>query len=713
MAALGKIRSKGGILAGIIGFALFAFIAEELFRSCESTRNEQRQQVGEVLGEKINVTDFQKLVDEYTEVIKMQQGQENLNDDQMNQVKDMVWNSFVQSKLVEDEAKRLGLTVTDEEMQNILKAGTNPMLLQTPFVDQQTRRFDVNALQKFLAEYKTQSGTNPQLTEQYSRIYKYWTFIEKTLRQQTLAQKYQSLLAHCLLSNPIEAKMTFKDENEESNIQLAAFPYTDIADNKVQISNADLKAKYDELKPRFRQYVESRSVKYVDVQVTASQADQAAIQKEMNGYAKDLAAATDPTEVIRKSTSLFPYLGIPVSKSAFPTDIAGRLDSMAVGQTYGPVTNKDDNTVNIVKLMAKQQLPDSVEYRQIQVARSTPEAARKAADSIYTALQGGADFAAIAKKYGQTGESTWLTTQQYQFAPSLDKDSKNLIGTLNTLPVKEIRNIPFASGNVIVQVLNRKGMVNKYTAAVIKKNIEFSRNTYSTAYNKFSSFVSANQTADDIVKNAVKSGYTVQTVADITTAQHNLAGIHGTREALKWLFDAKEGDVSPMYECGDNDHLLVVILDKINAEGYRSLKDPQVNAMVKDEVMKDKKAEMLLAKVNGVNSLAAARAKGGKLSTVNQVTFAAPVFVATSGASEPALSGAAAATGKGKFCSQPVKGNAGVYFVQVTGKTMRPVKFDEKAQEQKLRQKAMQYAANFMNELYVKAGVVDNRYLFF
>ncbi|ALO48234.1 peptidylprolyl isomerase [Hoylesella enoeca] len=713
MAALGKIRSKGGILAGIIGFALFAFIAEELFRSCESTRNEQRQQVGEVLGEKINVTDFQKLVDEYTEVIKMQQGQENLNDDQMNQVKDMVWNSFVQSKLVEDEAKRLGLTVTDEEMQNILKAGTNPMLLQTPFVDQQTRRFDVNALQKFLAEYKTQSGTNPQLTEQYSRIYKYWTFIEKTLRQQTLAQKYQSLLAHCLLSNPIEAKMTFKDENEESNIQLAAFPYTDIADNKVQISDADLKAKYDELKPRFRQYVESRSVKYVDVQVAASQADQAAIQKEMNGYAKDLAAAADPTEVVRKSTSLFPYLGIPVSKSAFPTDIAGRLDSMAVGQTYGPVTNKDDNTVNIVKLVAKQQLPDSVEYRQIQVARSTPEATRKAADSIYTALQGGADFAAIAKKYGQTGESTWLTTQQYQFAPSLDKDSKNLIGTLNTLPVKEIRNIPFASGNIIVQVLNRKGMVNKYTAAVIKKNIEFSRNTYSTAYNKFSSFVSANQTADDIVKNAVKSGYTVQTVADITTAQHNLAGIHGTREALKWLFDAKEGDVSPMYECGDNDHLLVVILDKINAEGYRSLKDPQVNAMVKDEVMKDKKAEMLLAKVNGVNSLAAARAKGGKLSTVNQVTFAAPVFVATSGASEPALSGAAAATGKGKFCSQPVKGNAGVYFVQVTGKTMRPVKFDEKAQEQKLRQKAMQYAANFMNELYVKAGVVDNRYLFF
>ena len=265
MAALGKIRSKGVILASIIGLALFAFIAEELFRSCDSMRNDQRQQVGEVLGEKINVNDFQKLVDEYTEVIKMQQGQDNLNDDQMNQVKDMVWNSFVQSKLVENEAKYLGLTVTDEEMQNILKAGTNPMLLQTPFVDRQTRRFDVNALQKFLADYKTQSTANPQLAEQYGKIYKYWTFIEKTLRQQTLAQKFQSLLAHSLLSNPVEAKMAFKDENEESNIQLATFPYTDIPDNKVQINDADLKTKYDELKPRFRQYVESRSVKYVDI----------------------------------------------------------------------------------------------------------------------------------------------------------------------------------------------------------------------------------------------------------------------------------------------------------------------------------------------------------------------------------------------------------------------------------------------------------------
>jgi peptidyl-prolyl cis-trans isomerase D len=253
MAALGTIRKRGVILICIIGFGLFAFIAEEAFRSCESSKNDQRQQVGEVLGEKISVTDFQKLVDEYTEVIKMQQGTDNLPEEQMNQVKDMVWNTYVQSKLVENEAKELGLTVTDGELQNILNEGTNPMLLQTPFVNQQTGRFDASSLKKFLADYKSnQSAQNPQMAEQYQKIYNYWTFIEKTLRQQTLAQKYQNLLAHCFISNPVEAKMAFKEENEESSIQLASFPYSDIQDAKIKVEESDMKAKYEELKARFK-----------------------------------------------------------------------------------------------------------------------------------------------------------------------------------------------------------------------------------------------------------------------------------------------------------------------------------------------------------------------------------------------------------------------------------------------------------------------------
>ena len=585
--------------------------------------------------------------------------------------------------------------------------------MQTPFYNHQTGRFDVNALKKFLAEYKAQGQANPQLAKQYDTVYKYWTFIEKTLRQQLLAQKYQGLFAHCFLSNKVEAEMAFKAQNEENQIQLAALSYSSIDDNKVKITDADLKAKYDEVKGRFKQYVESRDIKYVDVQVKASAADRAELQKSFAGYSQELASAADPADVVRKSTSLISYLGVPVSKDAYPYDIAQRLDSMAVGATSKVFENNSDNTLNVIKLVSKQMLPDSVQYRQIQVVGASVEESAKRADSIYTALKAGADFEVLAKKYGQTGEKTWLTTRQYQSAPSLDNNTKNYIMSLNTMAVNELKNISLSQGNLIVQVVDRKAMINKYVAAVVKKDITFSKDTYSAAFNKINSFISANLTAEDIVKNAAKAGYTVQERKDVTTAEHYLAGIHSTREAMRWLFEAKKGAVSPLYECGDNDHLLLVILDNINNVGYRSLDDAQVKEYVKGEVLKDKKAEMLMAKLEGVKSVAAAKAKGANVSTVNQVTFAAPVFIPATGASEHALSGAVAATAKGKFCKAPVKGNAGVYVFEVTNKTQRPGKFNAAAEMQKLRQKEMQMAGNFMNELYIKANVVDNRYLFF
>ena len=712
MAALGKIRSKGVILISILGFALFAFIAEELFRSCESSRNESRQQVGEVLGDKVNVQDFQKLVDEYTNVIKMTQGRDNLTDDDLNQVKDVVWNTFVQTEIISKEASKLGLQVTDQELQNILNAGTNPMLLQTPFVNQQTGRFDANLLKKFLAEYKQAQTTNPQMAEQYQGIYNFWTFIEKSLRQQVLAQKYQSLLAGCLISNPVSAKMAYTDENQESNIQLASFAYSSINDNKVKISDADLKAKYEELKPRFKQYEETRSIKYVDYQVLPSASDRAALNKTIAGYVQSLKETADPVEIVRNSGSLVTYLGIPQTKAAFPTDIAARLDSMAVGSTSAPVENKLDNTINVVKLISKVQLPDSVQFRAIQVGGATPADAAKTADSIFTALKSGAEFEAIAKKYGQTGEKNWITSNQYQNATSMDADTKSYIESLNTLPVNEIKNLKLTQGNLILQITDRKAMTDKYVAAVIKKPIEFSKNTYSAAF-KFSQFVSESQTLEAMQKNASKYGYKVQERMDIRNSEHYVAGIHGTREALKWIFETDENKVSQLYECGDNDHLLVLVMTKINKKGYRSLDDENVKNYVKQEVLRDKKAEMLMAKVKGVNSISAAKAKGAQVSAVNQVTFAAPVFVQSTGMSEPALSGAVAATAKGKFSSAAVKGNGGVYLFQVLEKKMRPVKFNAKEYEQRQRQKMMQYAGNFMQELYINANVKDNRYLFF
>jgi len=719
MTALGKIRSKGILLIIIIGLGLFAFIAEEAFRSCNGIKGQNSQQIGEVLGEKIYVQDFQKLLEEYQDAMKLTMRTDNLSEDQLNQLKDQVWQQLVSERVMKEDCKKLGLTVTEDELQNVLNDGTNQLLTQTPFVNQQTGRFDVSILKQFIDAYrKAEASNNSQQLDQMRPAYNYWLFVEKNLRTQLLAQKYQSLLANCVLSNKVEAKMAFNEENEEAQIQLASIAYNTIKDADIKVTDEELKAKYEELKPAFRQQQETRDVKMVDVQVKASATDRAQLQKDMAGYQKQLAAAADPTQVVSKSGSMIQYIGLPVSGKAFQQypDIASKIDSMAVGTT-GVVENTKDNTYNIVRILSRTELPDSVEFRQIQVGGKTLEAARASADSIQKALAAGGDFQAIAKRYGQDSTTTWFTGAMYEQASTMSQDNRAYIEALLNGAVGSTQNIELTQGNVVIQVLNRKAMKSKAVAAVIKKEIRFSDNTYSKAYNRFSQFVTQSQASlADLQKHATKFGYTVQDLNDFATSSHTVGNVGGSgiRDAIKWIFEAKEGQVSQLFEAGkENDHLLVLCMTKIHPQGYRPWDDAQVKEILKREVIRDKKAEMIMAKLKGVNSIAAAQAKGAKVSTVNQITFAAPAFIQATGAAEPALSGAVAATAPGKFCSAPVKGNAGVYVFQVVKKQMRPAKYNEEQQIQMCRQRAMQYMGNFMQDLVFGAGVVDNRYLFF
>lgn len=715
MAVLGKIRSKGAILVGAISLALVAFLAGDAARSCEGMKGESHQQIGKILGENISVQEYQKLFDEYQSAIKFTMQRDNLSEQELNQVKDQVWQQLVSSRVLEADAKKVGLTVTEKEIENVLSEGTNPVLTQTPFVNQQTGRFDVNALKQFFDSYnKAKAAKSPEL-DQMQAVYDYWLFVEKNLRTQLLGQKYQALLASCVLSNKAEATMAFKDNNEESQIQLASLAYSSVKDADVKISDDDLKAKYDELKPAFRQSVETRDIKFVDYQIKASAADRKVVAKEMNDFQHQLATATDPSGVISKSGSEISYLGLPVSSKAYQQypDIASKIDSLSVGTT-GVFENSQDNTLNVIRVFSKAQLPDSVQFRQISVGAATPDEARAKADSIQKALAGGADFEALAKRYGQTGEKAWFTGQQYEMAPTMSVDNRTFVNALLNGEVNATQNLALTQGNVILQVLDKKAFTTKTTAAIIKKPIDFSKDTRSNAYNKFSEFVAKSSSVAELEKNASKSGYRVQSLNDLSTAEHYVGGIQGTHDALKWLFSAKQGEISPLYECGDNDHLLVVALTAVHPQGYRPWDDAQVKEVLKREVMKDKKAEMLMAKLKGVNSIAAAQSKGAKVSTVNQITFSAPAFVQATGSVEPALSGAVAGTAAGKFSKAPVKGNAGVYVFQVVKKAVRAgSKYNEAMVMQQTAQMNMQLISNFMQDLILKANVVDNRYLFF
>ena len=717
MATLQKIRNRGKILIFTVGLALFAFIAEEFVRSLSYTQTERHQRVGKIYGDKINVQDFNAQVEEYTDVVKFTQGVNTLSDDQLSMMRDQVWQTLVNDKIMQHECEKLGITVTDAEMQDIINNGRSPMLAQTPFRTQQGT-FDVNALKQFLNQYN-EVMTNPELSsevkEQYQQMNNYWKFIEKTIRRQTLNNKYQTLLNGLMVSNPIAAKASFEGRTNETDIYMAALPFTSIKDDDVKVEDSELKAKYEELKELFRADEETRDIKYIDINVTASEADKADLQKEMEGYAQALAEGADPAKTVREAASQVPYSVLPVSAKSLPHDIAEKLDSMSVGQQVGPFVHEHDNTINIVRLIEKVNLPDSIEVRQIAVPGNDMAAIEKTADSIMNALAAGANFDTIAKKYDQPATKTWLTSNQYE-GQAIDENNRKFLSTLSNAAVGSTNKIVFdGQGAIIAQVTDRRNIIAKYNVAVIKRTIDFSKDTYNKAFNDFSSFLAGNPKAEDIEANAAQAGYTVQTRNNLRSTEHNVVNVRSTREALRWIFDEKTkvGDVSPLYECGENDHLLVLTLAGIHKKGYLAWDDEQIREYLTSEVMKDKKAAMLQEKMKAAKSIAdVAKMEGAVTDTIHHITFMSNAFVSKIGASEPALSGSVSKAKKGDFKSG-LKGKAAIYAYQVLDQKKSDAKFDQKEEEQKLQQTIARSLGNFQSELIQKADINDKRYIFF
>lgn len=712
MATLQNIRSKGPLLVIVIGLALFAFIAGDAWKVLQP---HQSQNVGEINGETLSAKEYQSMIEEYTEVVKFSSGLSALTDEQTNQIKDEVWRTYVNNKLIEAETEKLGLVVTKAEIQAVIDEGVHPLLQRTPFRNPQTGRFDKDMLKKFLVDYSKMNRAQmpSQYAEYYDSMYKFWSFMEKTLVQTLLAEKYQALVTKSLFSNPVEAQKSFSSRAEQYNLLLVAVPYSSILDSTITVKDSELQAVYNKKKEQFKQAVESRNIKYIDVQVKASPADKAAIQKDVVEYTEQLGnASEDYTTFIRSTGSEVPYVDLFYTAKALPTDVAARLDSVSVGTVYGPYYNATDNTINSFKKLAVVSMPDSVEYRQIQVSVADAAKRKVVADSIFKAIKQGAQFEDIAKKYGQTGQPSWISSANYE-GTQLDGDNLKYVKAVTTLGQNELANLTLGQANVILQIMDRKSVKDKYKVAVIKRTVEFSKETYSKAYNEFSQFIAANSTLDKMVANAEDAGYKLLERNDLQSSEHVIGGIKGTKEALKWAFGAKAGDVSGLYECGESDHLLVVGVSGIVPKGYRSL--VLVKDQLKAEILRDKKAEKIIAemKASGANSFEQYKVLPNAVSdSVKHVTFGAPAYISVLHSSEP-LVGAYVSVSELNRLSIPIKGNAGVFVLEPYAKEKLNETYNQKNEEATLQSIHARMASQFLNDLYLKADVEDTRYLFF
>ena len=712
MATLQSIRSKGPLLLIIIGLAMLAFILGDAWKIIRP--NQGIQYVGTIAGEDITALDFQDELEVYTDVVKFANQISDITEEEQNSLKDEVWSTMVRTRLIENEAKGIGLTVTDAEVRDVIERGTDPMLARTPFSNTDGG-FDADVLKSFLAFYKELDPTMVQAEEYqyYQSMYNYWLFIEKNIKSNLLYDKYTSLIKASILCNPVASKSAFDNRIKRADVLMALLPYSSIADADVKVTSSDLKAVYNEAKPALYNYSENRDIVYIDYEILPSQADRDALLAEVNEIVDQLEGdVEDYASFLRRAGSVETFSEVARSAKNLPMDVAERLDSVKEGGVFGPYYSAYDDTYNAFKYISSTTGYDSIQFALIQVDMEDEAAAEKRADSIITAARKrGADFQAIAQNYGQSAPEQWLAADSYEPA-AIDGENALYVNTLNSMKKGDVTRINVQGVILIIKVSDVKTPLKKYNLAVVKRPVEFSEETSNAAYNKLSAFLSQNTTVEDLKNNAEDSDFRLLFYPGFENYNHNVGGVAKSREALRWAFEAQEGEVSRIYEVGNaNDHLLAVGVEKINPRGVRSIQDAAASLSLK--ALNNKKFEVLKGQLAGKSIDELKAIDGVRLDTIRSLNFNNDAYISSIFSNE-AIVGPSVFNLEQNELTVPMKGENCAFVAEKISEDRYTAEFDEASES--LRTRSMvssRIMGSILEELYYQAKVVDNRYKIF
>ena len=712
MATLQKIRSKGPLLLIVIGLAMLAFILGDAWKIIRP--NQGVQYVGSIDGESITAMDYQQELEVYTDVVKFANQIQDLTEDQQNQLKEEVWSTMVRDRILSKETRALGLQVTDAELMEIIEHGNDPMLASTPF-NNADGKFDADILKSFLAFYDELDRETLSAEEYnyYQGMYNYWLFIERNLKTNLLYTKYQALVNGAIVSNPVSAKNAFENRIQRADVLMASLPYSLVADADAKVTTSDLKAVYNEAKEALYNYSETRDIVYIDLEIEPSQADREALLVEMNEVATQLESTDidDYAAFMRRAGSEETFSEVARSAKNLPEDVALRLDSVKVGGVFGPYYNEDDDTYNAFKYLSTVNGYDSIQVKLMQVVMDDEAAAAKRVDSIMTALKKGANFDAIAESYSQTATDQWIAADSYEPA-SISGDNAAYLNLINSMKKGEAKSLKVEGGTVIVKVIDNKTPLKKYNLAIVKHPVDFSEETSNDAYNRLSAFLAQNTTVAELRENAEDSDFRLLYYPGFQNYNYNIGGVAKSHEALRWVFEAQEGEVSRIYEVGNaNDHLLAVGVEKIHPRGYRSIEDATPTLTLR--ALNYKKFDMLKDKLAGKSFDEVKSVEGVNIDTIKFVNFNNAAYISSSFSNESTVGPSVMYLAQDELTA-PMKGEGCVYVAKKISADSHSAEFDDKAEE--LRQRSIdsrQISGSLLEELYYKAKVVDNRYKIF
>lgn len=628
MASLNTLRTKFGIvLSIIIALALLAFILS-LKTEMGFSGNDPR--VGVIGGEKINYSEY---YDEY-EKIKSQSGAQEGDEQQSAMLANATWQSLIARYVLTPGFERLGLRVTEPERMAMAGGKQPSQTFFNAFADPRTGAYNVAAVSDFLA----QAEANPQAAQA-------WAQLNEQARMEREMQKFFGLVRGGVYVNALEVARGVEAANDTYAGKWAGKKYSEVPDSLFNVSDSDLRAYYNSHKDLFRQ-LPSRTISYVVFEVAPTDDDLLNLEKKVTEVGKEFAVTEELKSFVRGNRN-GKVADNYVSAAQLSEEEA---EALMAGKTYGPVLKNNEWTM--ARVLSSKMAPDTIGVRHIVL----PYTEEKLADSLLTALRGGADFAAAAAQYsvydataangGEVGELPFSTFTG-EFAEALGDARQGDI-------------VKIASGDAIqlMQVYRTGKSVKQVQVASITYPVEASAETRRTVHNEAGSFmVNAKGSAETFAEAASTAAVTPR-VAVIPQGERTIRGLEDSRDITRWAYGAEPGDVSEIFPAGKD--YVVAMLTEIDDDEYASVE--KMSAQIRAQVLRDKKYDYIVGQLSGSSLAEQAASLGTEVADFKDVTFSS--FYVDGPGFEPRLVGAITSSDKGAV-SAPVKGMSGVYVFEV------------------------------------------------
>ncbi|MBR0310365.1 MAG: SurA N-terminal domain-containing protein [Paludibacteraceae bacterium] len=670
MATLQRIRNHGIFLLVIVGLAMLAFILGDVLNSSSSYFNKSREYIGEIEGQKIHYTEYESAVEQLTEVYKIESGRSDFDEDMHAQIRNQVWQMLVAKYTLQAQGKKIGMDVTSDELYELC-AGAHPHQLITSrrMFAGQDGQFDRNYLLNFLSSIETETD-NAEQAANLKQAKNYWMYWENAVRLTAMQEKYVSLVQHLMTANNLDAKYAAQAKQTKVNVDYAIKPYYTVADSLVKVSTSDIRKIYDERKPMYKQ-MPNRDIAYIAYPIVPSEADYELAEKAMQAIEEEF-RTTDEVALVVNSNSDVMYDGSNYSEASIPA--AYKDFAFAKGAKKGDfmALNYDESTrtFRMARLMdCGYNTPDSVQLK------------------------------GIATKEGEEDqEFGWFTEADLQ---------KNIAEPAFAGKVGQRFTVTLGMEDRTFEITGLTKPTPKAKVAIIEREVTPSSKTYAAIYNTANQFVVSNTNEAAFREAAKEAQMEIETATGLQKMANKVADLKSSRAIVRWAFNAKEGQVSDVFECGDK--YIVAVLTATHDGEYREFED--VQASLRYEAVNRKKAEYISQQIANAKTLAEVAEKmGTEVRHIDELTEDSYRFGAEG--MEPAAVGTAFATAAGEL-SKPVKGNQGVIVLVPADVQRTEAEIDYKAEIANLNARtSYSLPYQLINNLEQNADIVDNRATF-